>query len=282
MSEDPTGKNFPWRPKSISDLLGETFTNSKGETLGVDAIKGKTIGLYFSAHWCPPCKSFTPELAKTYEKVKASGKDFEIIFVSSDKDEGQFKEYLGEMPWIALPYFEREAKAALSKHYNVEGIPTLVMLDSNFNSINEEARGSVSSDPDGKKFPWSPPPVEIFPAGVDKLNDSPSFIALLETLDDGGQEEALAILETVALEAKASGLEMCFMVSRGGDPITPQIRKLTNKVTPKDGPEIVILDIGDDGAYYAPEDIDEITVDHVKKILEDFKAKKIDRKQLAK
>ena len=28
------------------------------------------IGLYFSAHWCPPCRGFTPVLADTYNKIK--------------------------------------------------------------------------------------------------------------------------------------------------------------------------------------------------------------------
>merc|ERR1712166_1299825 len=71
-----------------------------------EAHEGKVIGLYFSAHWCPPCKTFTPLLVKTYEKLKAEGKEFEVVFVSSDKD-----------------------KDALSKRYEVEGIPTLVLLD---------------------------------------------------------------------------------------------------------------------------------------------------------
>jgi nucleoredoxin len=42
--------------------------------------------LYFSAHWCGPCKSFTPTFAKEYEKLKSDGKNVEVVFVSSDKD----------------------------------------------------------------------------------------------------------------------------------------------------------------------------------------------------
>jgi len=27
---------------------------------------GRTLGLYFSAHWCPPCRGFTPKLGKKW------------------------------------------------------------------------------------------------------------------------------------------------------------------------------------------------------------------------
>ena len=74
--------------------------------------KDKVVGVYFSAHWCPPCRNFTPKLAQFYEKVKDSknGENFEIIFVSSDGEEDSFKEYLNEMPWWALPFALRKKK----------------------------------------------------------------------------------------------------------------------------------------------------------------------------
>merc|ERR1719231_1447567 len=97
-----------------------------GDVKTADALAGKTtVGLYFSAHWCPPCRGFTPKLAKAYtDSLKAKG--MEIVFVSSDRDDEAFKDYFGEQPWLALPFAERDLKAKLSKQYKVSGIPTFV------------------------------------------------------------------------------------------------------------------------------------------------------------
>jgi len=53
----------------------------------------KAVLCYFSAHWCGPCKGFTPHLAKWYKEANKSGKIVEIIFVSNDKTEGEAKSY---------------------------------------------------------------------------------------------------------------------------------------------------------------------------------------------
>mmetsp|Transcript_6390 Transcript_6390/g.9544 ORF Transcript_6390/g.9544 Transcript_6390/m.9544 type:complete len:117 (-) Transcript_6390:2042-2392(-) len=93
-------------------LLGtKSLINVKGETICVDeALKEKDVlGLYFSASWCGPCQGFTPQLS-TFYKAYSENKKFEIVFVSSDKDEVQFVEYFKKMPWLALPFENRQAK----------------------------------------------------------------------------------------------------------------------------------------------------------------------------
>ncbi len=54
-------------------------------------MNGKeVIGLYFSAHWCGPCRSFTPKLADAYDELIKLGKSFEVVFLSSDDSEEEF------------------------------------------------------------------------------------------------------------------------------------------------------------------------------------------------
>ena len=74
----------------LAELLGDTLLTKEGEVPVSTALAGKKhIMLYFSAHWCPPCKQYTPELARAYT---ASTKQAEvaIVFVSSDRDQKSF------------------------------------------------------------------------------------------------------------------------------------------------------------------------------------------------
>ncbi len=73
------------------------------------------MGLYFSAHWCPPCRAFTPKLGEAYTNLVNEGKKFEVIFISSDQDEEGFQEYFSEMPFKALAFKDRATKDALAK-----------------------------------------------------------------------------------------------------------------------------------------------------------------------
>jgi len=152
---------------ALQTLLGvESLVAHQGKTVSVSSLEGKIVLLYFSAHWCPPCRGFTPVLAKTYNTLKAAGKDFEIIFVSSDRSQSDFDEYFKEHPWIALPYSERKAKEKLSKKLKVNGIPTLALINEKGEVVSTKVRNDVAQDPQGKNFPWIPKTISEILAGA--------------------------------------------------------------------------------------------------------------------
>ena len=79
---------------SVPTLLGKSgYVNTS------DALRGKrVVGLYFSAHWCGPCREFTPTLARFYNEQRTAVPDgFEVVFVSSDRRDG-FEKYYASMP----------------------------------------------------------------------------------------------------------------------------------------------------------------------------------------
>jgi nucleoredoxin len=106
----------------------------------------KVIGLYFSGHYCPPCRKFTPLLAEVYEEIKEENDDFEIIFVSSDKEEDSFIKYYSEMPWLALPYAKRDLKVELCGKFGVQTIPTLIFFNEKGEMIEREGRNYVEKN----------------------------------------------------------------------------------------------------------------------------------------
>jgi nucleoredoxin len=57
---------------SYPQCLGEAvLTKKRGEIQTQEALAGKKlVALYFSAHWCPPCRGFTPALAQFYSRIK--------------------------------------------------------------------------------------------------------------------------------------------------------------------------------------------------------------------
>jgi nucleoredoxin len=113
---------------SNSATYGDQLQTKEGLKATSEVLAGKRlIGIYFSAHWCPPCRSFTPVLAKAYNDIKAADPNaLEIIFVSSDSSKKDFEEYYGSMPWTAC-LFDFDGKEALGDKHSVRGIPYLVI-----------------------------------------------------------------------------------------------------------------------------------------------------------
>ncbi|CAF0917287.1 unnamed protein product [Didymodactylos carnosus] len=140
----------------VAKIVGNDIVDKAGNKVNIaEKSSGKVVGIYFSAHWCPPCRGFTPILAEFYKK-HSSDKKLEIIFVSSDRDEKSFQSYYGEQPWLALPYSERDKKQELAQKYQVQGIPTLILLDGDSGDIIcEDARSKLEfEDKEGENFPW--------------------------------------------------------------------------------------------------------------------------------
>jgi nucleoredoxin len=133
----------------LRTALSSSYIREKSEgaeelrPISPESLSGKIIGLYFSAHWCPPCRGFTPKLAEKYRSLLESNRPIEIIFISSDSSEAEGLEYFNEMPWKMLDYSRRQEKERLSTAYSVRGIPSLVLLDESLDLITLNGRDAL-------------------------------------------------------------------------------------------------------------------------------------------
>ena len=124
-------------------LKDAKIVNKQGETVSAeDLSRNKLVGFYFSAHWCGPCRNFTPKLVEFYNKLKETGKEFEVVFCSSDQDEAAWKSYWGEMPWPSMVHGDKRI-GELKKDFGVSGIPWLAVCDNSGKLIVNEADEEV-------------------------------------------------------------------------------------------------------------------------------------------
>ncbi len=132
--------------ETLLDLLGTNRVDASGQPV----VDQKITAVYFSAHWCGPCKVFTPKLVDVYNQAKKEGLDFEVIFVSSDQSEEKMQDYMeeAEMPWLALPYdsdASDQVKKFKSETLDVNFIPLLVILNAKGEVVAKNGRGDIDA-----------------------------------------------------------------------------------------------------------------------------------------
>jgi nucleoredoxin len=120
----------------VENILGKTLRRGPDTVAFQEAVPASAqpdlIGIYFGAHWAPPCRLFTPALSEFYIKINASGsatRKMEVVFCSNDGNEAAFERHYAEMPFLAVPYTDDQRIQNLKQRYGINGIPTLVVLE---------------------------------------------------------------------------------------------------------------------------------------------------------
>ncbi|XP_077167259.1 nucleoredoxin [Paroedura picta] len=270
--DDPEGLEFPWGPRPFQEVIAGPLVQNKGQSQDSSTLEGSYVGVYFSAHWCPPCRSLTRVLVESYRKIKEVGQKFEIVFVSADRSEDSFKQYFSEMPWLAVPYADEARRSRLNRLYGIQGIPTLVILDPKGEVITRQGRVEVLNDLDCREFPWYPKPVlELTEANAVHLNEGPCLVLFVDSDDDGESEAAKQLIQPIAekiiakYRAKDEEAPLLFFVA-GEDNMTDSLRDYTN--LPEAAPLLTILDMSARAKYVM--DVEEITPDVVEAFVNDF------------
>ena len=157
--------------KDITPFLPSEFESSNGKVKKEDLLNNELIGVYFSAHWCGPCRAFTPKLAQFYKDVNKDKKKIEIIFNSADQDLKGFNEYFATMPWIATP-FESESKSQIDEACGITSIPQLIIFDNKGHIIDDSGRGTVQSKGNDAINVWKERLAKIQQEGTAQLNNA--------------------------------------------------------------------------------------------------------------
>lgn len=145
--------SWPW-PESTTPAP-EGLTNPTGhegflETLGPltspqgrpDQVRRSSplIGLYFTDWKCGPCRSFTPALIQATRSTPG----LQVIVVSRDRTEEDYKRLRDKTPWPAIP-FESGARKALFEKYEVRGVPTLLLFSREGELLDKQGRSTAQN-----------------------------------------------------------------------------------------------------------------------------------------
>mmetsp|Transcript_65233 Transcript_65233/g.142075 ORF Transcript_65233/g.142075 Transcript_65233/m.142075 type:complete len:166 (-) Transcript_65233:134-631(-) len=127
------------------------------EVQGASILGNTLIGLYFSASWSPPCRSFTPILMEAYQTIREQHgtRSFEVVLVPLDTSEDEWRQYTARMPWLTVPLSCREAIIRLFFQFNVSEAPRLVLLNGTGDVVCLNARG-------GKGFGFGCDPLKAY------------------------------------------------------------------------------------------------------------------------
>jgi len=147
--EVPTG------PDQIAAITAGQLISAQGQPLSSQDPEDSTIkyyAIYYSAGWCPPCHLFTPTLVQFYNAFKPSHPNFELIFVSRDRDHESMLNYMREMamPWPALRFSSLMQSGSHNglERYAGDAIPDLVLVNCEGKVLSDTFRFGEYTGPD--------------------------------------------------------------------------------------------------------------------------------------
>jgi thiol-disulfide isomerase/thioredoxin len=116
------------RLDNVGKPLDMKFAAVDGREVDISQMKGKVVLIDFWATWCVPCVGEIPLLKDTYEKFHSRG--FDIVGISSDKDEKALKNFVQQHNLLWPEYFERQSsKNKFNAEFVIDAIPTLWLVD---------------------------------------------------------------------------------------------------------------------------------------------------------
>ena len=111
----------------------------------LDQHKGKIIVMDFWATWCPPCRATLPALNQIYQEYKDDSQ-VEILTVNSERMRTKrLKKFLKEQGWT-FPVI-RDRTQNIKFMYNIQALPTLVIIDQKGKVVHSKVGASSSHVP---------------------------------------------------------------------------------------------------------------------------------------
>ena len=115
-----------------------------GTLVKLSSLRGKYVLVDFWASWCGPCLAEAPNVKAIYEDYKDKG--FEVYGVSLDTNKEAWEKAIQQhgLHWIHVSSLK--GNDAVTREYNVSGIPCTYLLDKEGRIIGRDLRGQALRD----------------------------------------------------------------------------------------------------------------------------------------
>lgn len=127
-----------WVGEELPDF---SAIDSDGNQISLSEYRGKVILLDFWAAWCGPCVGEMPNVKKVYEKYHDRG--FDIIGVSLDNNEAEFRDFIREnnLPWRQV-FSGQGWNSPIARQFQIRAIPAPWLIDRDGKLVSPNARGT--------------------------------------------------------------------------------------------------------------------------------------------
>jgi nucleoredoxin len=134
----------------MDSLIPPKLINSKFEEISPEDIKNliygsKLIALLFTASWCSPCTILEKELLEIYPEANIGEKTLEVIHLSFDRKESEYKTAIANKPWLFVPFNDNFIKI-MSEKFGIIAVPVLIILDRNGKVVCESGRKVIMEE----------------------------------------------------------------------------------------------------------------------------------------
>ena len=125
-------------------LYGKTLDDKDFEW---EKLRKKYVLIKFTATWCGPCQLEIPGMLEAYELYHDKGLEIVSVYMAQREPDpvGTVKNYVEgkKLPWIIISeeLSKKAGHPAYGEHYNVSGIPTMVLVNPEGKIILTNARG---------------------------------------------------------------------------------------------------------------------------------------------
>ncbi|KAG5017214.1 hypothetical protein AAZX31_08G276400 [Glycine max] len=230
----------------LSSPQRDFLLRNNGDQVKIDSLKGKKLGLYFSASWCGPCQTFTPTLVDVYNEVAKKG-DFQIVFITADEDDESFNGYFSKMPWLAIPFSDSDTRSRLDELFHVRGIPHLALLDEAGNVVTEDGV-DVIREYGVEGYPFTSARIQELRDQEEEARRNQSVRSLLVSpsrdfvISSDGKKTLVS-----ELEGKTVGLYFCVKSFGSCSDFTPKLVEVYEKLKAQgENFEVVLIPLDDD------------------------------------